>query len=406
MESGYDAVLGYNLTDPQPGQCAYNLRIYPTYAMENAFTTYEPTMFAVLILSVFLFVSCVFLGYDFLSQRRHRIVNNKAVEQSAVVSSLFPEEVRQQVVGIVEKNNGGGSNRKTGQETWKDRSPSHAGKDDYERLAAELDNSAPVANLYPNCTVLFADIAGFTQWSSNRSPSEVFKLLEAMYGVFDRIAKKKGVFKVETIGDCYVAVTGLPKPQEHHAVIMAKFATDCMTALSGMMHVLVDKLGPDTASLIMRVGLHSGPVTAGVLRGDRARFQLFGDTVNTAARMESNGQKGRIQVSQSTADLLIAAGKQHWVRMREDKIQAKGKLTPSLMRPQGELTTYWVEISSITASSVTSGSVTTPKTGSLNSSMTDGTTDMLAVEAGEVAKLSRQQHREYKEILEQFKSDG
>ena len=69
--------------------------------------------------------------------------------------------------------------------------------------------------------------------------------------------------------------------------------------------------------------LHSGPVTAGVLRGDRARFQLFGDTVNTAARMESNGQKGRIQVSQSTADLLIAAGKQHWVEPREDKIQAK-----------------------------------------------------------------------------------
>lgn len=69
----------------------------------------------------------------------------------------------------------------------------------------------------------------------------------------------------------YVAVTGLPKPQAQHAVIMAKFANDCMTALSGMMHVLVDKLGEDTATLTMRFGLHSGPVTAGVLRGDRAR---------------------------------------------------------------------------------------------------------------------------------------
>jgi Adenylate and Guanylate cyclase catalytic domain len=80
-------------------------------------------------------------------------------------------------------------------------------------------------------------------------------------------------------------------------------------------------------------GLHSGPVTAGVLRGERSRFQLFGDTMNTASRMESTGVKDKIQISQETADLLIAAGKVHWLTQREDKVVAKGK---------GEVETYWV----------------------------------------------------------------
>ena len=84
----------------------------------------------------------------------------------------------------------------------------------------------------------------------------------------------------------------------------------------------------------MRFGLHSGPVTAGVLRGDRARFQLFGDTVNTAARMESTGIRGRIQCSQSTADCLVVAGKSSWLEPREDTVVAKGL---------GALSTYWVD---------------------------------------------------------------
>jgi hypothetical protein len=80
------------------------------------------------------------------------------------------------------------------------------------------------------------------------------------------------------------------------------------------------------------VGVHSGPVTAGVLRSERSRFQLFGDTVNTAARMEQTGRLNMIQISQATADLLIVAGKEHWIKPRENVIEAKGK---------GMLRTYW-----------------------------------------------------------------
>ena len=89
-----------------------------------------------------------------------------------------------------------------------------------------------------------------------------------------------------------------------------------MTKMNQLVPQLEIALGPDTADLCMRFGLHSGPVTAGVLRGEKSRFQLFGDTVNTAARMESTGKRNRIQVSQTTADLLAEAGKAHWVQPR------------------------------------------------------------------------------------------
>ena len=166
-----------------------------------------------------------------------------------------------------------------------------------------------------------------------REPSQVFTLLETVYHSFDEIARKHGVFKVETVGDCYVAVTGLPEPRPDHAVAMATFARECVTKMIEMVNKLEVSLGPDTADLAIRVGMHSGPVTAGVLRGERARFQLFGDTMNTAARMEHTGVRKKIHVSQETADLLVADGKKEWLKLREDVIVAKGK---------GALETFWV----------------------------------------------------------------
>ena len=198
-----------------------------------------------------------------------------------------------------------------------------------------VQNDQPIADLFPHCTVMFADISGFTAWSSTREPAQVFILLQTIYQRFDLIAKRRRVFKVETIGDSYIAVTGLPEPQIKHASIMARFAWDCLIQIGEITKELESTLGPDTAALSMRFGLHSGAVTAGVLKGDRARFQLFGDTVNTAARMESTGMTGRIQVSSATAEALKNDKKGSWLTARSDSVIAKGK---------GVMSTFWLAL--------------------------------------------------------------
>jgi class 3 adenylate cyclase len=122
-----------------------------------------------------------------------------------------------------------------------------------------------------------------------------------------------------------VAVAGLPDPQEGFAVIMTKFASDCLFKMGQLTTELAHVMGADTADLALRVGLRSGSVTGGVLRGQKSRFQLFGDTMNTASHMESNGKAGRIHISEQTANELTAKGKSSWMTHRQDKVVVKGK---------------------------------------------------------------------------------
>lgn len=193
---------------------------------------------------------------------------------------------------------------------------------------------------------IFADIAGFTAWSSQREPYQVFKLLETIYRDFDAIAKSLGVFKVETIGDCYVAVTGLPTPQDDHAVRMSRFAVEILEKMDQLTNELEKTLGPGTSELALRIGCHSGAVTAGVLRGDKSRFQLFGDTMNVASRMESTSLARKVQVSMETAALIDAAQKGHWLTKRQSAVQAKGL---------GLLETYWLNTEEVKSQGSSSG---------------------------------------------------
>jgi class 3 adenylate cyclase len=315
------------------GSCRYSAKIYPSQAFQDLYVTSTPAVATAVLVVIFLFTSAVFIVYDCLVERRQRVVMDTAVASSAIVSSLFPANVRDRLYNRDENSEAEPSQIKAGTDRSKEKDP--ADEQDDEGETAVVHKSKPIADLFQNCTVLFADIVGFTSWSSGREPTDVFILLEALYGEFDKIANKRSVFKVETIGDCYLAVTGLPTPQKDHAVVMSLFAHECKRKMKLLLvQELRNALSGDLSSLALRFGLHSGPVTAGVLRGEKSRFQLFGDTVNTAARMESTSERNKIHVSQGTADTLVISGKAHWLLKRPDSVQAKGK---------GTMVTYWVQ---------------------------------------------------------------
>ncbi|CAJ1951424.1 unnamed protein product [Cylindrotheca closterium] len=324
-ETKIDLILDRDQTfvDEDP-TCHYSIRVYPSDTFRDSYETNEPALFAIVLAVVFVFTAAVFLLYDYMVERRQKVVMKSAMQSGKLVHSLFPEAVRDR---LYEDQDQEAANKAA---TWK----TGANGGVVERKQA-------IASEYPETTIFFADLVGFTKWSATRTPVEVFELLEALYGAFDTIANKRGVFKVETIGDCYVAVTGLPNPQEKHAEIMVRFSVDCLAKMRNVVLSLVDSLGDDTANLAMRVGLHSGPVTGGVLRGQKSRYQLFGDTVNTASRMESNGTTGMIHVSQSTADELVKLGRSSWLVACDEKLPIKGK---------GDMQTYFVRPTSLTTS--------------------------------------------------------
>jgi class 3 adenylate cyclase len=273
--------------------CDYMLNLYPSNVTEAQYITPDRIIFTVTVIFLFAFTSLVFCIYDITVERRQQSVLTNAVRSSNIVSSLFPSTVRARLYPTPEI-----SSRRVGKSTKDEGYTINTAPNDEH--GAHHDGS-PIAELYPETTVLFADIVGFTSWSATRQPTQVFLLLETLYAAFDKIAKRRGVFKVETIGDCYVAVTGLPTPRKSHALVMARFANDCRRKMHELTVELERSLGPvslsdptisfhirppqtihvptlqGTADLALRIGMNSGPTTAGVLRGEKSRFQLFGD---------------------------------------------------------------------------------------------------------------------------------
>jgi class 3 adenylate cyclase len=190
-------------------------------------------------------------------------------------------------------------------------------------IAAEMKSGRhTISRTHPEVSVLFADIVGFSELTGRLSCHELVSLLNRVFSAFDGLCERYGLEKIKTIGDNYMAVSGLPEPQQGHAGAAADLALAMQQAIGGFP-------SPAGGSLALRIGIASGPVVAGVIGRRKFIYDLWGGTVNLASRMESNGVPGRIQVSEATRLLLPEAY----------HLEPRGSVP---IKGAGEMVTWWL----------------------------------------------------------------
>jgi class 3 adenylate cyclase len=161
---------------------------------------------------------------------------------------------------------------------------------------------------------MFADLVGFTTHASKTSPEELVTMLNELFSMFDKLAEQHGLEKIKTIGDSYMVVAGIPQPVADHGIAIAHMATDMIKGFDEYVKRTNTDLG-------IRIGIHSGSVVAGVIGKKKFIYDLWGDTVNMASRMESTSIPGRIQISNTTHELLAT----HFDCEERGEIEIKGK---------------------------------------------------------------------------------
>jgi class 3 adenylate cyclase len=190
-------------------------------------------------------------------------------------------------------------------------------------IATRLKAGEPViADAFPEVTVLFADLVDFTRRSRQVSPAQVVATLNELFSAFDRLTQRHGLEKIKTIGDAYMVAGGLLEPMTDHAQAVADLAL-------AMQMELARHTDPSGQPLQARIGIDTGPVVAGVIGTDKFSYDLWGDTVNTASRMESTGVAGCIQVTTRTYQRL----RDRYRFQRRGLVAVKGK---------GEMVTWFL----------------------------------------------------------------
>lgn len=190
-----------------------------------------------------------------------------------------------------------------------------------ERLKQNKDSM--IADRYEMVSVIFADIVGFTPLAESMNPEKLVDLLNKIFSAFDDLCEKYGLEKIKTVGDTYMAVAGAPIPAQQHAHAAAELAL-------GMRKVLTN-FNEDTGhQLNLRIGVHSGPAVAGIIGKRKFSYDLWGDVVNIASRMESHGVPGKIQITESTAQLIA----------NSFSVEERGFMD---IKGKGQMKTFWLQ---------------------------------------------------------------